>query len=273
MGDWADLADLSDEELRELIDLPDADLNRRVLGDEWNQQDVRDFIEDLGDFQQDWQGIPVPLGEDLPLVIQPRHPMAEFFTEEFGYGRACTTDDVREDERVVNRWWDRGRNRMVYVLERGGRYSAYVVPFAPDRSMDRLGLWLSTIGGADAWNLEAEHTARARLRGMLTDRQWHHYDLTGAFFETSERSRITYVFRRLRPTIALSPRGRDGREDYMRCLAVLCLHPIGYYGNSWAGCMVPSDDVIAHLTMMRGDEAMFWGKAVKHEPHEPEAGL
>ena len=59
----------------------------------------------------------------------------------------------------------------------------------------------------------------------------------------------------------------------MRCLAVLCLHPIGYYANSWAGCMVPSDDVIAALAMMRGDEAMFWGKAVKHEPHEPEAGL
>ena len=59
----------------------------------------------------------------------------------------------------------------------------------------------------------------------------------------------------------------------MRVVAVLCLHPIGYYENTWAGCLVPSDDVIAHLTMMRADEAHYWSKANQHDPASPEAGL
>lgn len=138
--------------------------------------------------------------------------------------------------------------------------------------MDRLDLWLKTMGACDAWDLDAEHRARDTLRAMLTERQWMHYDMCGSFFETSPRSRLTYVFRRLRPTIALSFRGRDGRE-WVRCLAVLCLHPIGYYARSWAGCMVPSDDVIAHLSWMRGDEAGFWRQANQHDPASPEAGL
>jgi hypothetical protein len=57
----------------------------------------------------------------------------------------------------------------------------------------------------------------------------------------------------------------------VRC--TLCLHPIGYYANSWAGAMCPTDDVIAHLMMMRADEPMFWRKANQHPPHRPEAGL
>lgn len=139
--------------------------------------------------------------------------------------------------------------------------------------MDRLGFWLRTMSAADAWSLDAEATARDKLQGLLNERQWRSYDLTGAFFETSPRSKVSYLFRRLRPTVALSPRWDQPGVDSMRCLAVLCLHPVGYYQRSWAGCMTPTDDVIAHLLFMRGDEAGFWGKAVQHDPSEPEAGL
>lgn len=239
----------------------------------WTQQDVRDFCEDLGDFDGDWQGVPVPVGEHMPVVIQPGHPLAQFFRDTPGYQRTCTDTDVVDDLRVVNHWWDRRRNRRVYVVEQAARRFAIVEPLAPDRSMDRLTFWVNTLGGASAWNRDAEHTARRQLRRMLNEHQWHQYDLTGSFLETSPRSRVTYMFRRLRPTVALSPRDRNGDEGYMRCLAVLCLHPIGYYANSWAGCMVPSDDVMAVLSMMRGDEAFLWRKAVQHQPHEPEAGL
>lgn len=34
--------------------------------------------------------------------------------------------------------------------------------------------------------------------------------------------------------------------------------------------MVPTDDIIAHLIMMRGDERSYWSKA---NQHAPEAGL
>ncbi len=114
-----------------------------------------------------------------------------------------------------------------------------------------------------------------KLAGMLTEVQRRHYFLTGSFFETSPRSGITYLLRRLRPTVAMTPRQPWWQKDrdYMRVLAVLCMHPIGYYSDSWGGCMVPTDDVVAHLTMIRGDEAYYWSKCNQHDPWRPEAGL
>ena len=138
--------------------------------------------------------------------------------------------------------------------------------------MERLNLWLSTIGASDGWDWAAERKAKAKLKSMVTPRAYRHYDLTGSFMETSKRSGLTYVFRRLRPTMVLSPRSRRGM-DSMRCIAVLCMHPIGYYEQSWGGCMVPTDDVIAHLSFMRGDEARYWGVANQHKASAPEAGI
>ena len=140
--------------------------------------------------------------------------------------------------------------------------------------MDRLTFWLHTLGASDAWDVEAEAKARVKLRGMLSERQWRHYDLTGTFLETSKRSGVMYMFRRSRPTIALTLRGRDGKTaEWVRCLAVLCMHPIGYYQRTWAGCLVPSDDVIAHLLLCRHDEAGYWGQCNQHGSTSPEAGL
>lgn len=238
---------------------------------EWTNADVREFFDQVSDHLQDWQGLPVLLGDDMPVVLNRDHPLREVYRD-LQQRITCSVDDVREDERVVNHWRSRKRQCDVYVVDSGGRRSAVTIPVAPDRSMDRLDLWLKTMGACDAWDIEAEHRARATLRAMLSERQWMHYDMCGSFFETSPRSQLTYVFRRLRPTIALSFRGKGGRE-YVRCLAVLCMHPIGYYDRSWAGCMVPSDDVIAHLAWMRGDEAGYWRQANQHDPASPEAGL
>lgn len=241
----------------------------------WEER--REWIDALSDFVGDWQGIPVPLGEETPLVLAPGHPLRDFYAKhdqaDMTEVNIIVADDVPDDEEIVNHWFCRKRNVDVYVARGGGRYYAITVPVSPDRSMDRLTMWLMTMGAADAWDLDAEHRARATLREMLTERQWMHYDLTGSFFETSPRSRVTYVFRRLRPTLALSPRSRSGRETTMQCLAVLCMHSVGYYARSWAGCQVPSDDVIAHLTMMRGDEAYYWRVTNQHPPSSPQAGL
>lgn len=254
----------------------------------WSQDDVRKLCDRISDHIGEWQGIPVPLGEDTPLVLAEGHPLRDLYRQLNQTGGlnveiivddrpefACSDADadVDEEERVVNEWFCRVRNCRVLVIDRAGRRFSLTEPVSPDRSMDRLTFWLRTIGGADAWDLEAEHRARDTLRAMLSERQWMHYDLTGSFFETSPRSRLTYLFRRLRPTVALSPRGKRPTDENMRCLAVLCLHPIGYYEQSWAGCMVPSDDVIAHLAWMRGDEAGFWKQANQHRASSPEAGL
>ena len=253
----------------------------------WTWAESREWVDALSGYVGDWQGIPVPLGEDNPMVLAKGHPLRDFYRtlytprvpaevrppEPEEYSHSCSTTDVCEEERVVNEWFCRKRNLQVLVVDRDGKRYSLAYPVSPDRSMDRLTMWLQTIGAADAWDPEAERQARETLRAMLTERQWMHYDLTGSFFETSPRSRITYVFRRLRPTIAMSPRGKNGNNETMRCLAVMCLHPIGYYDRSWGGCMVPSDDVIAHVAWMRGDEANYWRHANQHAPSSPEAGL
>lgn len=110
------------------------------------------------------------------------------------------------------------------------------------------------------------------LGTMIRHRQMKQYVLTGMFPERSLRSGVTYIFRRLKPTIAIAPaRGND--EESMRILACLCMHPIAYYARSWAGGMCPTDDVIAHLALMRADEHLFWKRSNQHPPYLPEAGL
>jgi hypothetical protein len=37
--------------------------------------------------------------------------------------------------------------------------------------------------------------------------------------------------------------------------------------------MCPTDDVIAHLMLMRGDEALLWRKANQHPSWVPESGI
>lgn len=256
----------------------------------------RDALDAVAEHTGDYQGIPVALDADTPLILHRSHPLADLF--EYTHWDAprdgdaepedaagvverdpdetvtFTCSGVSDTERVVNHWWDMARNREVFVLDTDGVRYALTVPISPDRSMERLNMWFTAIGATDAWRIEAEHTARAALRELLTERQWRHYDLTGAFIETSPRSRVTYLLRRLRPTIAMTPRDRwTGREETMRVLTVLCLHPTGYYGGTWAGCLTPTDDVLAHLLMIRGDEARYWAKANHHRPSEPEAGI
>ena len=133
---------------------------------------------------------------------------------------------------------------------------------------------LQTMGASDAWGLEQETKALELLSSMTSERQMKQYLLTGMFLETSKRSGVMYVFRRLKPTVALAAHpGLPEERGGMSILCTLCMHPIAYYAGSWAGAMCPTDDVIAHLTMMRGDEKMFWRRANQHPPHRPEAGL
>ena len=86
----------------------------------------------------------------------------------------------------------------------------------------------------------------------------------------------------MKPTVALGHSGgwrgylakeRGRPYDDTNILCAMCLHPIGYYAGSWAGAMCPTDDVLAHLMLMRGDEKMFWRRANQHAAYLPEAGL
>jgi hypothetical protein len=76
------------------------------------------------------------------------------------------------------------------------------------------------------------------------------------------------LFRKGKPTIAIRQDEEGGHP-----LCALCLHPIGYYGDTWAGVMCPTDEAIAHLLMMRGSEEKFWANANQHPIDHPAAGV
>lgn len=221
---------------------------------------LRNMLRKIAKHRDEWAGIPMPL-EGERLVIEPSYPFAEL-------GRMGAQNeedpDLKAGWRVRNRFWSAHRSSWIIVMESPEGKITYGL----DAGVHHLDHDLHTLGCSDAWGVEQESAALALLATLVRHRPFKQYLLTGGFLEKSERSGVTYFFRRLKPTVAISC--RTGRT---RILTTLCLHPIGYYAGTWAGSLCPTDDVIAHLMLMRGDEAMFWRRANHHAPWLPEAGL
>lgn len=224
---------------------------------------LRNALRRVAEAKDEWAGIPMPLDGER-LVIEPSYPYAEGLSS---IGRRDAGEqDADDGMTLINSWFCSKRKCDIYLMRlTDGRIDWGQMPAI--HSLDKQ---LRTLGCAEAWGIEQESKAVQLLASLLPHRHFKQYMLTGSFLESSKRSGVTYMFRRLRPTVAIAP-GRDGRN--MRILAALCLHPIGYYEDSWAGSMTPTDDVVAHLTLMRGDEAMFWRRANQHPAWRPEAGL
>lgn len=197
------------------------------------------------------------------LIVEPSYPWAKVF--EPPVDQIAAEDDGWT---LRNQWYCRKWRCDILLMEKDGRVEMGKLPAFHHISHD-----LSTMGCSVAWGLEQEQRALQLLGTMIRHHAFKKYLLTGMFVETSPRSGVTYVFRKLKPTVAIAPsRGKDGPGG-MRILAALCMHPIAYYAGSWAGAMCPTDDVIAHLALMRGDERLFWARSNQHPPYRPEAGL
>lgn len=220
---------------------------------------LRNSLRKIAKDRQDWAGIPMPI-EGASLVIEPKFPKAKGLSEINKKEEEPLPDGVSER----NSWWSRRLRAHVIVWNEGGKILAGKIPHHHRADME-----LASLNAADAWGIEQEANAVQLLGTMLRHRQFKQYLLVGMFAEMSQRSGLTYVFRKLRPTLVIRKDAKDGP----RILAALCLHPIGYYGGSWAGAMTPTDDVVAHLTMMRGDEHLFWKRSNQHSPDRPEAGI
>lgn len=196
------------------------------------------------------------------LIIEPSFPWASLLAPEV---------EEKPDEEawtVRNRFWSTRYRATVIVAERDGRVRGGFEP-----GFHSIGYSLHTLGLSQVWGIEQEHAAVQLLGTMLRHHNFKQYLLTGMFLETSPRSGVTYLFRRLKPTVALAPWRDKSYNGPATILAALCMHPIAYYEGTWAGAMTPTDDVIAHLSLMRGDEAMFWRRCNQHPPYRPEAGL
>lgn len=221
---------------------------------------LRKALASLSDDQSQWAGIPMPL-QDLPLVIHPKYPLAK---ELMAIGNDAEDSDESPDGiRFRNQFWSTRWRTTVMVYEEHGKVRHYLAHGA--NHVDEI---IQTLGASVAWGIEQEHRALVLLGTLLKHHTFKHYLLTGSFLERSERSGVMYVFRKLRPTIALKE--RKGR---LIILAALCGHPIAHYAGSWAGAMCPTDDVIAALMLMRGDEHMFWKRSNQHHPSRHQAGV
>lgn len=239
--------------------------------------DVREAVRDVAEEIGEWAGLPIPL-DDHHVVFEDNHPLAETYLYSL-------KPKAKPDEDVTitcigafwlpaNEWYDVWGRRVEILadIESGERSHAIRHNNTP---INRLDIQLRTMMTAQAWDLEAEYAARDKLQGLISERQYHSYEMTGDFHEVSKRSTITYVFRRLRPTLALADWRKAGYKgtDIYKVIAALCMHPIAYYQSTFSGALTPTDDVIAHLLTMRGDEHYFWRKANNHSLHEPESGV
>lgn len=223
---------------------------------------LRNGLRKIAEDRREWAGIPMVL-EDAPLTIEPTYPMAEKL---MAIGRKEEAETpLPSDVRLRNEFWSWRFRCNVVIWDEGGK-----VHWGKLREPSQaMGMLVDTLKVSDAWGIEQEANAIDTLGSLLRHRQFKQYLMTGMFMEKSERSGVHYLFRKLRPTIAMTVKGKHG----LKFLAALCLHPIGYYKGSWAGAMTPTDDVVAHLMLMRGDEHMLWRRANQHSAWDPAAGI
>lgn len=241
-----------------------AELEVPEAAAEWHA--LRRSLTRIAESVDEYAGLPAPVS-DYELVVSPKFAFASIFKTEGDYAidRAKFAEEcAAEGVHIRNEFFSTHKRRTIQVVENAkGRVQGYsAIPLSP------FAYALNSLGVIPAWGLEQETAAFETLFGLLTPHQWKMYVLTGQFVEASKRANISYIFRRLRPTIALSK-----NSDPVKPLAALCMHPIGYYQGTWAGAMVPTDDVIAHLMLMRGDEHMFWRRCNQHPMSAPQAGV
>lgn len=222
-------------------------------------------IEERGD----WAGLCMPI-EGMDLVLEPRYPYqglgGDFWKREHESKEKKAKPEPEDDElwEVVNDWWsDRLRTAVIIIRNK----ATGKLEWMTNLRRNQQAFLVNTMMASNVWPLEAERKALDKLGSLISHHMFLSYLLTGCFLETSKRSKVRYMFRKLRPTLAIVDEGNG-----TRLLCGLCLHPIGYYQDSWAGVMCPTDEVVAHLCMMRGDEKKFWANANQHPPDHPGCG-
>lgn len=235
------------------------------------QRQIRERIGQLALSRGEWAGMPRPM-EGMRMVIHKSYPYAAQLSRTFMPAknlRTCSDSDIDDTTQLRNSWSSYRDGRMLHIRRDSNGYW-----FTHGERQNSATILIETLGASRAWDPEAEQRAIDKLRSLVRTYTFERYFMTGSFLESSPRSKLTYIFRRLRPTVVLSSNGKQGRtQDGMRILCCLCLHPVGYYDGTWAGALVPTDDVIAHLLLMRSDEALYWRQANQIPPFAPEAGL
>lgn len=125
---------------------------------------------------------------------------------------------------------------------------------------------------ANTVTLKAERRALKLLRQHVTRAQYQMYQLTGALIHESVRLPYFYVIRRGFPTLVFEFSDIDGVRHSTFKLG-LCAHVGSYPPGHFSGNYCPTDDVIAHLLLLRADEDGFWSESNVHLPLSGLLGL
>jgi len=187
-----------------------------------------------------------------------------------GNAESLEAEPEHDAPSVINRWETRPKGRtgdygQVEVIRLPNGKSVFRIVLISALA-ERLLMSFHSFSNREYQRLRAENRALRVLRRLVGKRRYELYRLTDKIVEFG-RSGVVYIIRKNLPTLAL----RNG--PHPRLLAALCLHPLGYYEGSFAGALVPTDDVVAHLIMIRTDEHAFWKKANQHQPPDPRAGI
>lgn len=252
---------------------------RIACGNDLTYEDTFAAISDIAERHGFLSGVPVPLpGEEQPdLIVAEGVPLAEIFRmnqEKRQLQRAARARTEAAGELslrnipVRNSWHVLGDQTICVVETEGG-------PMALPRYDAGMRL-RKFVRGIEVRHhahqtAEAEFKAMDSLKKRISKQQFDTYVLSGAFPEFSKRSGLLYYFRKGLPTLAVSFHGKD--NEIGKVLAALCLHPMGYYAGTHVGLMTPTDEVIAHLLMMRADEHAFWKKSGQWSATDSRSGV
>lgn len=233
-------------------------------------KELADVCNQIAEDQGWWAGAPMPI-DSHELVMAPS----------YGYQGLNGLTWKKPEETVdfeslglpkieaVNSWWCPSRGGYVHIVRVDGKTRHYIDWDYSSRYAKTLTRAFASFEVAQHLSADAEIMAMDKLRSMVRPHLFNGYVIHGMILETSPRSGVTYVIRKGRPTLALRP-SPDGQ---MKILCCLCLHPVAYYAGTFVGAMVPTDEVISHLVLIRADEHLFWRKANHHPAYAWESGL
>jgi len=215
----------------------------------------------------EWCGAPVPIAS-FPLSIAEGYGIPTLNGATLGAEESAISDELGE-WKIINSWWCPRRGGTVVIFEHNGKRGHGIELECRERLGGGIKRQLAVFEVAEVQDMEAELIAMDTLRQMIKPHLFAAYVLHGMILESSKKSGVTYWLRKGKPTIALAP----DQNGEMKILCALCLHPLGYYEGTTYGAMVPTDEVIAHLIMIRAREAFFWRKANQHPAHQWQSGL
>lgn len=173
-------------------------------------------------------------------------------------------------EKFINSWVNKKTSTEVKIYQNinDGKYKFYKSKVG---AVSRLNMNLGSLLLCGNIPIKAEEKAVEKLRKHLKNDQFRQYLMSGSFGEFSKRTGLFYVFRKGKPTIVI--RKGNKHENGFKILCCLCLHVSSYYCNSWLGTMPPTDDVVAHLLMMRACEEKYWAKSNQYDPDSFLSGI